>query len=96
MKKPRYPDEGLFPPSGGEAVDKAGIQDSGYLDKKSTPAKWSADKDGVHGEILNRLPPGQEIEDQHLSQAGTGAKRLAKVKEVDEIGYPEDGWQSKP
>jgi len=95
MKK-RIPDEGLFPPSGGEALDKAGIQDSGYLNKNRVPSKWSCDSSGVHGEILNRLPPGMNIEDQHLSMAETAAKRLAKVKEVDEIGYPEDGWQSKP
>ena len=96
MKKPRYPDEGLFPPSGGEALDKAGVQDRGYLDKKGADPRWSADSSGVHGPILNRLPPGTDIQDQHLSQAETSAKRLSKVKQVDEIGYPSDGWQSKP
>jgi len=91
MKK-RIPDEGLFPPSGGEALDKAGIKDSGYLNKKGTPSRWSCDSSGVHGEILNRLPPGTEIQDQHLSQAETAAKRLAKLREVDEMSFPEDGW----
>jgi len=96
VKKTRYPDEGLFPDSKGGALDKAGIQDTGYLDKKGAPQAPRVTPTEFIGERLNRLPPGTDIEDQWVSQAETSAKRLSKVKQVDEIGYEGDGWQSKP
>lgn len=92
----RYPDEGTLRDSrkSGKTLDRAGV-DNNYLDKKRTRASWSADSDGVHGSILNRLPPGTHIEDQRLSEAETTADRLKKAKVVDaETGrYPGDGWE---
>lgn len=59
MSKGRMPDVGTLPSSGGQAVEKDGIQDSGYLDKKGTPSG--------EGAMFNRLPPGTNIEDQKVA-----------------------------
>ena len=93
MKK--YPDEGTFPDSRGKMLEKSGLIDTGYHDKRGTPVWKGADGGGLHSEVLNRLPPGDDIEDQHLSMADVTAKRLAKVKEVGEDGdYPGSGWDN--
>lgn len=50
------PDVGVLPKSGGSSLDKDGINDMGYLDKKGTPSG--------NGAMFNALPPGTNIEDQ--------------------------------
>jgi hypothetical protein len=54
-----YPDEKTLPSSGGETLDKDGVQDSGYLDKKGTPHGVTA--------FFNSLPPGTDIDSQELA-----------------------------
>lgn len=86
----KYPDEGTFPSSGGEVLDRAGIKDAGYLDKKGTPSAFSANSSGMTGHVFNQLPPGDNIGDQKVSDV----KRTdsMKVKEVVNMSYPGDGW----
>ena len=96
MKKLDTSKASPMPNSMGEALDRAGIKDRGYLEKNGMSGKWSCDADGIRGQILNKLPPGMGIEDQDASLAGESAKRLSKIKLVDEIGYEGDGWTSKP
>ena len=86
----KYPDEGTFPSSGGEVLDRAGIKDVGYLDKKGTPSEFSASPSGVTGHIFNQLPPGDNIGDQEVSDVGR--TDTMKVKEVTDMSYPGDGW----
>jgi hypothetical protein len=52
----KYPDEGVLPSSGGGTLDKDGVKDTGYLDKKGTPNSNS----------LLSLPPGTNIDDQKI------------------------------
>ena len=54
MKESSMPDVGTLPSSGGASLDKDGIRDSGYLDKKGTPSGMEAK--------FNKLPPGTNIE----------------------------------
>ncbi len=69
---------------GGEVLDKAGLQTSGYIDKKGTPYAMGAEI----GYIFNRMPPGQELTDQQVCDI-----RAQPFKElVDTAGYPGDGW----
>lgn len=87
----KYPDEGTIGSSGGEVLDRAGVKDSGYLDKKGTPSgDQRASSSGIGGYIFNKLPPGTGIADQELSDV----KRTddMKVKEVVDMSYPGDGW----
>jgi hypothetical protein len=72
-------DENVLPATGGPSLDRAGIQDSGYLDKKGTPS-------GVDV-FFNCLPPGMNIEDQYLADI-----REEPIKYVTDLGYPGDGW----
>jgi len=68
----------------GNVLDKAGFATSGYIDKKGTPVAHGAEI----GYIFNRLPPGQEIEDQETCDI-----RAQAFKElVSTSGYPGDGW----
>jgi hypothetical protein len=53
------PDEGVLPKSGGGSLDKDGVDNEGYINKKDTPA-------GVNA-FFNSLPPGMEIDDQELA-----------------------------
>lgn len=55
----KYADEGVLPRSGGESVDKTGVNDTGYLVKKGTP--FGADV------MFNSLPPGSDILDQEVA-----------------------------
>lgn len=86
----KYPDEGTLPSSKGMPLDKAGIQSSGYLDKKGTPQGQSVSPTGVSGHIFNQMPPGTDIIDQSVSDV----KRTTgmKIKEVVDMSYPGDGW----
>jgi len=74
-------DENTLPKSSQTPVEKAGINSSGYIDKKRTPSGMSAK--------FNKLPPGTDIEDQEVADI-----REQPLKEiVDGKGYPGDGWR---
>lgn len=77
--KGRTPDQGVLPASGGPSLDKAGIQDTGYINKKGLT-------DGVN-EFYNTLPPGMNIEDQALADI-----HAQPIKYITDLGYPGDGW----
>lgn len=89
----KYPDEGTLPNSEGGVLDKAGIQDSGYLDKKGTPYGQRVTPTGIEGHIFNALPPGSDIADQEV--ADIEPTERMKIKEVVEMSYPGDGWDDK-
>lgn len=72
-------EENVLPKSGGQAVEKTGVKDSGYLTKKSTPSGMEAK--------FNKLPPGMNIEDQEVCDI-----RSMQMKTVTNLGYPGDGW----
>jgi hypothetical protein len=74
-----YADMNFLPSSGGKSLDKAGIQNNGYLVKKGTPY-------GVNA-MFNSLPPGMDIEDQELTD-----QRKMELKTVVGLSYPGDGW----
>jgi hypothetical protein len=73
------PDVGTLPTTGGPTLDKAGIKDQGYLDKKGTAYG--------EGAMFNMLPPGTDIEDQKTADI-----RPMQMKTVTDLGYPGDGW----
>lgn len=73
------PDVGVLPASGGPSLDKAGINNEGYLNKKGTPSGKSA--------MFNALPPGMDITDQAVSDI-----RDLPYKEVTSKSFPGDGW----
>lgn len=69
----------------GNVLDKAGFQVTGYIDKKGSPYAIGATIDP----ILNKMPPGQEIDDQVTADI-----RAQPYKEmISAAGYPGDGWQ---
>lgn len=72
-------EENVLPKSGGQAVEKTGVKDSGYLTKKGTPSGMEAK--------FNRLPPGMNIEDQEVCDI-----RGQEMKTIVNLGYPGDGW----
>jgi hypothetical protein len=74
------PDENVLPKSGGESIDKTGIKDSGYLDKKGTPSGLAAE--------FNMLPPGTNIEDQKVCDY----HEMKMVEYRGGISFPGDGW----
>lgn len=81
MAKKR-PDEGTLPTTGGPVLDRAGIKDTGYIDKKGTPSGMEAK--------FNALPPGTNIGDQAVSDV---SRTLSMpMKTVTDLGYPGDGW----
>ena len=68
----------------GNVLDKAGLQTTGYIDKKGTPVTMGAQI----GYIFNRLPPGMNIMNQDVCDI-----RDEPMKElVSTAGYPGDGW----
>ena len=74
------PDVGVLPKSGGEVLDKAGIMDTGYMEKKGTPSGLDA--------MFNFLPPGSNIEDQKIADI-----REEPIKQyAGGMSYPGDGW----
>lgn len=76
----KFADVNVLPKSGGESVDKTGINDSGYLVKKGTPY-------GVEV-FFNTLPPGSDITDQEMADI-----REEPMKTYSGgISYPGDGW----
>jgi hypothetical protein len=79
MKESSMPDVGTLPSSGGQSIDKDGIKDTGYLDKKGTPSGERA--------MFNMLPPGTNIEDQKVADI-----REMPMKMYDRgLSYPGDG-----
>ena len=86
----KYRDEGTFPSSGSTTLDKSGIKDTGYLDKKGTPQGQSVSPTGISGHIFNQLPPGDNISDQLVCDIDR--TDTMKVKTVTDMGYPGDGW----
>jgi hypothetical protein len=71
---------GMFPNRGAEPLDRAGIRDRGYLDKKGTPSGDEA--------RFNFLPPGMNIEDQHDTDI---PEQPLKMFESGSLSYPGDG-----
>jgi hypothetical protein len=63
--------------------EKSGFITDGYLDKKGTPQG--------EGAMFNRMPPGQEIENQVVAEINA-----MPYRKVVEESYPEDGWSPKP
>ena len=59
MSEKNMPDVGTLSSSGGASVEKDGIKDTGYLEKKGTPSG--------EGAMFNMLPPGTNIEDQSVA-----------------------------
>lgn len=68
-----------FGSSGGKSIDKTGVDNSGYIDKKGTPSGMSAK--------FNRLPPGEDISDQEVADI-----RSEEMITVTPLGYPGDGF----
>jgi len=66
-------------------VDDAGIQLTGYVDKKGTPMTRGAEI----GYIFNKLPPGMDITEQEVCDI-----RDMPLKRVTPSGYPGSGWDS--
>lgn len=87
----KYPDEGTLANVSGPVLDRAGIDDRGYLDKKGTPSGQKVTPDGITGHIFNQMPPGTDIGAQ--SVADIKRTEDMKLKEVTEMSYPGDGWQ---
>jgi hypothetical protein len=74
------PDIGVLPKSGGESVEKTGIMDTGYMDKKGTPSGLTA--------MFNMLPPGSNIEDQKIADIREEPMKMY----AGGMSYPGDGW----
>lgn len=67
-----------------KALDKAGFETSGYINKKGTPVTMGAEI----GYIFNKLPPGMNIDHQDCADI-----RSEPMKEiVSSSGYAGDGW----
>jgi hypothetical protein len=73
------PGVGTLPSSGGQSLDKDGIKDSGYLDKKGTPSGMNAH--------FNCLPPGTNIQDQEVADIREEPMKVYSGG----ISYPGDG-----
>lgn len=76
----KTPDVGVLPSSGGQALDKSGIKDQGYLTKKGTPSGLDA--------RFNMLPPGMNIDDQKLCDIREEPMKLYSGG----LSFPGDGW----
>lgn len=87
----KIPDEGTFPDSTGKVLDKAGLKDTGYHDKKGTPNMQAVTPNGITGHIFNQLPPGDNIEDQEVADIMRTEKMT--VRRVTDGSYPGDGWR---
>lgn len=71
--------DSLFPRSGGEAVEKTGINNDSYITKKGLEY-------GVEA-FYNSLPPGQDIDDQENLDV-----RQMKMRNYEGgVSYPTDG-----
>lgn len=63
--------------------EQSGFITEGYLDKGETPFGEDAK--------LNFLPPGMDIDNQHVYEA-----HVMPLRKVIEESYPGDGWMPKP
>jgi hypothetical protein len=79
VKDSSMPDVGTLPRSGGQMVEKDGINDTGYLTKKGTPSGERA--------MFNKLPPGTNIEDQAVADIREEPLKLYSHG----LSYPGDG-----
>lgn len=79
MEKKSTPDVGTLPKSGGGKLDKDGVNDTGYLDKKGTPSGMEAK--------FNVLPPGTNIDDQSVADI----RELPMKMWGGGLSYPDDG-----
>lgn len=68
-----------LPRSGGKSLDKDGIDDAGYIDKKGTPSGEDA--------RFNMLPPGMNIENQKVAEMNSMPMREWKGG----LSYEDDG-----
>ena len=80
MKGDRYADVNVLPKSGGESLDKSGINDDGYLVKKGLEYGNAA--------MYNSLPPGMDIEDQE----NIDSRKMELKNYSGGMSYPGDGW----
>lgn len=71
--------DSLFPVSGGEAVEKTGINNSDYITKKGLEFGASA--------FYNSLPPGQDIDDQENADI----RRMPIRSYEGGVSFPTDG-----
>lgn len=69
-----------LPTSKAPVLDRAGIDNVGYLNSKGTPSG--------EGAKFNKMPPGMDIEDQEVSDI-----RSMPEREVTGLSYPGDGWE---
>lgn len=72
--------DSVLPKSGGQTLDKAGVNNTGYITKKGTPYGVDA--------MFNSLPPGMDINDQELIDS----RDLPFETYKGGLGYPGDGW----
>lgn len=71
--------DSLFPRSGGEAVERTGIDNTGYITKKGL--EYGADA------FYNSLPPGMDIDDQE----NLDVRRMPMRTYEGGVSYPDDG-----
>jgi hypothetical protein len=71
--------DSIFPKSGGETLDKSGVNNNNYITKKGLPYGVTA--------FYNSLPPGMDIEDQELMDSREQPMRTYSGG----LGYPTDG-----
>lgn len=74
-----FADEGVLPRSGGQSVEKDGINDTGYLTKKGIDYGPNA--------FYNTLPPGMDIEDQE----NIDSRDMPTREYAGGCSYPGDG-----
>jgi len=72
--------DSLVGKSGGEVLDKAGVNNQDYITKKGVAFGVDA--------MFNSLPPGMDI----LDQENIDAREMALKKYNGGLGYPGDGW----
>jgi len=76
----KYADVNVLPQSGGEMLEKAGVNNNGYLVKKGTP--YGAEV------FFNSLPPGMDITDQEMADIREETMKTWSGG----LSYPGDGW----
>ena len=69
-----------LPTSGGKSLDKTGVNNSDYIDKKGTPSG--------EGSMFNHLPPGEDIESQKVADIHA----LSLKTWEGGLSFPGDGW----
>jgi hypothetical protein len=72
--------DSLVPKSVGKVLDKAGINNNGYIVKKGLEYGIDA--------FYNTLPPGMDIEDQENADIRT----METYTYSGGLSYPKDGW----